>query len=305
MIRSIKENNYWLVMKFMNLPKEFRDKKKSKNLILPISFKTKTTRENNSCNGPKEIIKASKEIEYYDSDLDFEAYEKGVYQEDLLEIKEKDFNEISHKILDRIIKLYDPNKFLITLGSDHSTTIPIIEGISKHEKDFGIIVFDAHSDLREPWGKETWWHACTSRLISKDHKSLLVGVRSMDFYEKEYLDNNKNIDLILAKDLLSSKNSFDLLECDEFSKKLKKLPKKIYVSIDVDVFDSSIIRSTGTPEPNGLNWMQINNLLEKTFKEKEVIAVDLTEFSPKAKDSFLESYFLAKLVYRLIGYKNK
>lgn len=292
-------------MKFMNLPKEFRDKKRSKNIILPISFKTKTTRENNSSNGPEEIIKASKEIEYYDCDLDFESYESGIYQEDLLEIKDKDFNKILHEILDKVNKVYDSNKFLITLGSDHSTTIPVIESISKHEKDFGIIVFDAHADLREPWGKQTWWHACTSRLISYDHKCLLVGVRSMDFYEKEYLDQNKNIDLILAKDLLSSKNSFDLLECDEFTKKLKRLPKKIYISIDVDVFDFSIIRSTDTAEPNGLNWIQINNLLEKIFKEKEVIAVDLTEFSPKRKDSFPESYMLAKLVYRLIGYKNK
>lgn len=292
---------------FMNLPKEYRNKNKAKVIIQPISYKTKTTRKNDSYLGPKAILEASYELEYFDEDKFTESYEKGIFTEKQLTIKETDFKKIKHTILDKISKTYDPKKLLITLGSDHSTTIPIIEALDTKEKDFGIIVFDAHTDLREPWGKSTWYHACVSREIAKKHKTLLVGVRSMDVLDLTALKENKNLKIIYAKDLLSSKNqqNRDLSSCFEFEEKLRTLPKKIYISIDVDVFDPSIIRYTDTPEPGGLDWTQINNLLKKIFKEKEVIGVDIVEFSPEPKNKacFAESYLLAKLVYKMISYK--
>jgi agmatinase len=294
---------------FMNLPKEYRDKNKSKVVIFPVSFKTKTTRKNDSNLGPKAIIEASHELEYYEEDLFCEPHEKGIFTEEQLTIKETDFAKIKHKILDKFSKIYDSKKFPITLGSDHSTTIPIIEALEKKEKDFGIIVFDAHSDLREPWGKDTWWHACVSREISKKHKTLLVGIRSMDNNDLEYLQSREgnNTAVIFGKDLLSSQkqHNWDLSSCFQLEEKLRQLPKKIYISIDVDVFDPSIIRYTDTPEPGGLNWTQTNNLLKIVFREKEVIGVDLVEFSPEPKNKavFCESYLLAKLIYKIIAYK--
>jgi len=294
---------------FMNLQKEYRDKNKSKVVIFPVSFKTKTTRKNESYLGPKEIIEASHELEYYEEDLFCEPHEKGIFTEEELKIKEIDFAKIKHKIWDKYSKVYDEKKFTITLGSDHSTTIPIIEALEKKEKDFGIIVFDAHSDLREPWGKDTWWHACVSREISKKHKTLLVGIRSMDNNDLEYLQSREgnNTAVIFGKDLLSSQkqHNWDLSSCFQLEEKLRQLPKKIYISIDVDVFDPSIIRYTDTPEPGGLDWTQLNNLLKIVFREKEVIGVDLVEFSPEPKNKavFCESYLLAKLIYKIIAYK--
>jgi agmatinase len=291
----------------MNLPKEYRDKNKSKVVILPISFKTKTTRKNDSHLGPKAIIDASQELEYFEEDLLCEPHEKGIYTEEQLTLKETDFTKIKHKILDKIKKIN--NKFPIILGSDHSTTIPVVEALEEKEKNFGVIVFDAHSDLREPWGKDTWWHACVSREISKKHKTLLVGVRSMDNNDIDFLQSRKvgNVGLIFAKDLLSSikQHNWDLASCFELEEKLRQLPKKIYISIDVDVFDPSIIRYTDTPEPGGLNWTQLNNLLKMVFEEKEVIGVDIVEFSPdtKNKAAFAESYLLAKLIYKMLAYK--
>jgi agmatinase len=296
-------------MNFMNLPKEYRDKNKSRVVILPISFKTKTTRKNESHLGPKAIIDASQELEYFEEDLLCEPHEVGIFTEEELKIKDTDFIKIKHKILDKFSKVYDGKKFPVILGSDHSTTIPIIEALEEKEKDFGVIVFDAHSDLREPWGKDTWWHACVSREISKKHKTLLVGTRSMDNTDLQFLQSRagNNTGLIFAKDLLSSKkaHNWDLSHCFELEEKLRQLPKKIYISIDVDVFDPAIIRYTDTPEPGGLNWTQINNLLKIIFTEKEVLGADIVEFSPEAKDkpSFAESYLLSKLIYKIIAYK--
>jgi arginase family enzyme len=131
----------------------------------------------------------------------------------------------------------------------------------------------------------------------------------MDNGDIDFLKSKEggNVGVIFAKDLLSSKkqHNWDLASCFELEEKLRQLPKKIYISIDVDVFDPSIIRYTDTPEPGGLDWTQVNNLLKKVFEEKEVIGVDIVEFSPDTKNKacFAESYLLSKLIYKMIAYK--
>jgi len=289
-------------MNFMNLPKKFSDKEKSKIIIIPLLYEGTVTVGKNASKGPEEIIKASYELEYFDCDLKTEPYTKGIYTHKELKFKETKtnyFDKISQDMLDTLTPLVKQYDYLIILGSDHSTTIPTIQALEKKHKDFGIIIFDAHSDLREPWGKGTWWHACVSNILCKKHKLLISGVRSQDFYENLYLKSKagKNVSIVYANDLKKSDNHFDLY--------LKKLPKKVFISIDVDFFDPSIIRNTNTPEPGGFNWFEINNLLQKIFIRKEVIGADITEFAPKGPDWNYksEAYTLAKLVYKLCVYK--
>jgi agmatinase len=270
---------------------------------LPLLYNGKVTVGDGAFRGPKEIIKASYELEYFDCDLKIEPYLNGIHtlkEINFLKNKE-DFFKVSEKISDAVFKNISFFKFPIILGSDHSTTFPVISAFEKIEKDFGIIVLDAHSDLREEWGKDTWHHACVSRYISKNHKTLIAGVRSQDFYENDFLKtkDGKNVSVIYADNLHKSLN--------DFKKQLKKLPKKIFLSIDVDFFDPSIIKNTNTPEPGGFNWNQTMEILNLIFKEKEIIGADIVEFSPKGDDwNFSsESYFLAKLVYKIIAYKFK
>ena len=286
-------------MNFMNLPKEFSTKEKSKIQIIPISFESNVTVGSGASRGPEKILKASKELEYFDEELKVEPYSQGIFTTKINKLKkEKNFNKTLQDILDTLTPLLD-NKFPIILGSDHSTTIGVIKAFEKKYNDFGIIVFDAHSDLREPWGEETWWHACTSRLISKNHSTLITGVRSQDFYEHEFVNSRegKNVSIIYAHELLSSKTAFEYA--------LKKLPKNIFFSIDVDFLDPSIIRNTNTPEPGGFLWNNLNNLLLKIFKRKKVIGVDITEFAPNGPEWNYksEAYLLAKLVYKICAYK--
>jgi len=289
-------------MNFMNLPKEFSNKEKSKVIIVPIEYDGYVTTGGGANKGPKEIIKASYELEYFDCELETEPYLAGIHTTKSIVVKknkENYFYKDSQKMLDRLSTLLISKKFPIFLGSDHSTTFPVVNYLEKVNSDFGIIIFDAHSDLREPLGKETWWHACVSRLISKKHKTLIAGIRSQDFYEKEYLDSkdSKSLKVILANDLKKSQKTFNL--------ELENLPKKIFISIDVDFFDPSIIRNTNTPEPGGFDWFEINNLLKEIFKRKEVIGIDITEFSPKGPlwNYKGEAYLLAKLIYKVIAYK--
>jgi agmatinase len=286
-------------MKFMNLPEEYSSKK-SKTIILPITFKSKTTRETFSDKGPLKIIEASYELEYYDEEIDVEPYEKGIFQEEILEILETDYLTQEQKIIKKILEI-EENKFLVVLGADHSTTISVVKALEQKNNDLGVIIFDAHTDLRDSGVDECGLHACVSSEISKKHKTLVCGVRSMDVYDKEQL-KNKNIDIIKTKELFEDKDWY-LKKSKILKKKLKKLPQKVYISIDVDVFDCSFIRNTGTPEPGGLFFEQLKNLLKLVFKEKDVIGVDIVEYSPN-KESFSESYSLAKLVYKIIAYKH-
>jgi agmatinase len=289
-------------MDFMNLPKEFRDKNKSKICILPLIYNGNVTKGNGAFKGPKEIIKASKELEYFDCEFNCEVYTHGIYttkEYNFLKNKGHDYFLISQHILDKIVADINHFNFPIVLGSDHSTTYPVVLAFEKKYNDFGVVVLDAHSDLREPWGKDTWHHACVLRYISKNHKTLIAGVRAQDFYEKEYikLKEGKNVSVVYAKDLHKSFSSF--------KNNLKKLPKNIFLSIDVDFFDPSIMKNTNTPEPGGFTWNQTLDIFEIIFKEKNVIGVDLVEFAPKGPDwnYSSESYFLAKLVYKLCSYK--
>lgn len=286
--------------KFMNLSNEFSKKDSSKVVILPLIYEGKVTKGKGASLGPKQIIKESKELEYFDCENKTEPYVNGIYTDkDLLLSSKKDYIFLLHDMLDKIFVRVKNYQFPIILGSDHSTTFFVVKSLEKKHKDFGVIVLDAHSDLREPWGKDTWHHACVSRYISKEHKILIAGVRSQDFYENEYLKSKegKNASVIYAKELNKS--------LDSFKKKIKDLPKDIFISIDVDFFDPSVIKNTNTPEPGGFSWNQTIDILKIIFKEKNVIGADIVEFAPKGPvwNYQAEAYLLSKLIYKMVAFK--
>lgn len=293
----------------MNLPKEYR---KGKFVILPIEYEKDLTFGTGTINGPKEIIAASKHLEYYDEQFDCEPFEKGI---ELLEpIKATEPEEMIEKVSAKIKKLYTgarhdydfsdenscasigasvQNKFVIALGGDHSVTIGLVKAQEQIHQDFSVIILDAHADFRDSWNNSSLNHACVAKQVSKKHDLALLGIRSMDIDEKKQIDNNENVHLLKAY-------GFTL---DKLKEILPKLKDKVYISIDVDVFDPSFIRNTGTPEPGGFNWNQMIAILKTIFKNKEVVAADIVEFSPK-ENFQAEAYALAKLVYKIMAMKS-
>ena len=181
---------------------------------------------------------------------------------------------------------------MISLGGDHSITIAAIKALEINE-DFSVIILDAHADFRDSWNGSEYNHACTAKQVSKNHKVALLGVRSMDIDEKKQIEKADDVHLLKAYD-------FNLTKLKEI---LPKLKDKVYLSIDVDVFDPSFIRNTGTPEPGGFTWNQVISILKTIFKEKEVIAADIVEFAPK-NNFEAEAYALAKLCYKLMAMKS-
>jgi agmatinase len=269
---------------WMNLPEEYQT---GKFVILPIEYEKDLTFGTGTINGSKEIIKASKHLEYYDDQFDNEPFEHGIK---LLEsIKANEPEEMIEKVSEEVKK--HKNKFIIGLGGDHSVTLGLTKNL---DKNVSIIILDAHSDFRDSWNNSSLNHACVAKQLSKKHDLALIGVRSMDIDEKKQIDGSENVHLLKTYD-------FNL---NKLNKILPKLKNKVYISIDVDVFDPSFIRNTGTPEPGGFTWNQVIVILKEIFKVKEVVAADIVEFSPK-NNFEAESYSLAKLVYKLMAMKIK
>jgi len=259
---------------FMNFQKKLSE---SKIVILPIPHEKTTSYGKGTKDGPKSILKASYELENYNLETNSEPYTKGIYTEKYTKLKD--------------IKKYK-NKFIIALGGEHSITPKLIKNIDK--KEFSVLQIDAHADLKDTFENKKDSHACAARRIFEINQNLTqVGIRSLDKKEKEFIEKN-NIKTFFMKDILD--DGTHELEI------ISNLKKNVYITIDVDGFDPSVIPSLGNPEPGGLTWKQVIDLLKKVFKERNVIGMDITELSPK-KEDLVSPYTISKLIYHCIGFK--
>ncbi len=271
-------------MNFMNLPEEY-SKPDSEAIIFPIANEGEVTFGKGAAKGAQEIIKASKHLEYYDDEFDCEPFMEGIHTLPLLDVTNEKPQDAIKKIDSERKKI--GKRFTLSLGGDHSTTIGLLQGI---EEDCSVIILDAHADYFHSWNGSSNNHRCVSMRAVENHQVLQIGIRSMDRDEKEMIEENDRIDMIKA------------YEYDEsiLKEKLKRLKTKVYLSIDVDVFDPSFVRNTGTPEPGGFHWLQVIAMLKVIFKEKEVISADIVEFAPKENDD-AEAFSLAKLAHKVLA----
>ncbi|MFT4297602.1 MAG: arginase family protein, partial [Candidatus Woesearchaeota archaeon] len=229
-------------------------------------------------------------LEYYDEEFIVEPYLQGI--ETLPAVNSLD--ELKKTSIISKKSTLQKDSFIIAIGGDHSISIPIINSLSD---DVSIIIFDAHPDMFHSWNNSTENHRCVAQRASSKHKVLIAGIRSMDKDEEEIIKNNSNVSIIKMHEFF----------IDDFKSKLNNLANKVYISIDVDAFDSSLIRNTGTPEPGGLSWNEMINLLKIIFSEKQVIGADIVEFAPNKNDpgTRAEAYCLAKLCHKIMAMKAK
>ena len=280
-------------MNWMNLPPEYSTDN-SKFVILPIEYEKEVTFGTGASKGSIEIIKASKHLEYYDEEFDNEPFLSGVKLLNPLQLNSASPEEMRDFISETVVQ--QKNKFVIGLGGDHAVTIGLVKGQEQLQEDFSVLILDAHADFRDSWNGSNLNHACVTKQLSKKHEVVVVGVRSMDKDEALQIVSDENVQILKA-------HEFTL---EKFKQILPQLKKKVYLSIDVDVFDPSIIRNTGTPEPGGLYWDQIIDILRLIFHDKEVIGADVVEFAPQEEDNYsAEAYSLAKLVYKMMALYKK
>ena len=269
---------------------------KEKVVIVPFGLEKTVSYGCGTRNGPREIIKASHQVELYDEELNCEPFRKiGIKTLKPFRIKKnikKALNTMS-KINQEIL---EKKLFPMTLGGEHSITPGCIAPFTKKFKNICLLHFDAHADLRESYNGEKFSHASAIRRCL-DYPNVSVvsfGIRNISKNEVPFLKrNSKRIKIFWAKD----KNKWNF---NKFKKLIKN--KTVYLTFDVDGLDSGIMPATGTPEPGGLFWDETLNILKIAAKNSNIVGADLNELSPiKGFNSY--NFLVAKLIYKILSYK--
>ena len=264
-------------------------------VIVPFGLEKTVSYGGGTNKGPKEIIKASHQIELFDEDLHKEPYKHiGIKTLEPFHIKKNMIDAL--KQIENINKiLLDKKKFPLTLGGEHSLTSGAIKPFIKKFGKICLLHFDAHADLRDSYNGNKFSHASAIRrcLDNPNVSVISFGIRNISSGEIPFLNKNKKrIKIYWAKD----KMNWNLTK---FKKIIRN--KKVYLTFDVDALDSSVMPATGTPEPGGLFWNETIKIIKIAAQFSEVVGADVNELSPiKAFNSY--NFLVAKLVYKIISY---
>ena len=269
---------------------------KEKVIVVPFGLEKTVSYGGGTKNGPKEIIKASHQVELYDEELNCEPYKKiGIKTLKPFKI-DKDIKKALNKMSRVNEKILNKNMFPLTFGGEHSITPGCISPFVKKHKKLCLLHFDAHADLRESYNGEKFSHASAIKrcLDNKNVSVISFGIRNISQSEIPILKKNSNrISIFWAKD----KKKWNL---NKFKKLIKG--KTVYLTFDVDGFDSSIMPATGTPEPGGLFWDETLNIIKIASKYSNIVGADVNELSPiKGFNSY--NFLVAKLIYKILSYK--
>ncbi len=275
---------------FADLPEEYSSLDKTKIVILPVPYDGTSTWQKGADKGPEALIEASTHVELYDIETDSQVYLKGIHTAEPVDV-----NISSEQIVESVETAVRPylekDKFVVLVGGEHSVSTGSVKAHLEKYSDFSVLQLDAHSDLRDEYEGSKFNHACVMARISEMCPIVQVGIRSMDYSEKASLDKSR---VFFAEDIHGSS--------DWMEKVLSRLSEKVYITIDLDVFDPAIMPSTGTPEPGGLLWYNVLMLLKRVFVDKEVIGFDIVELCPNETNK-APDFLAAKLIYKLLSYK--
>ena len=279
---------------FLGIDNKFNFREKV--IVVPFGLEKTVSYGGGTKNGPKEIIKASHQVELYDEELHCEPYKKiGIKTLKPFKIN-KDIKKALKQISNINEKILNKKLFPITFGGEHSITPGCINPFIKKYNKLCLLHFDAHADLRESYNGNKFSHASAIKRCL-DYKNVSVisfGIRNISASEVAYLKKNSSrINIFWAKD----KMKWDL---NKFKKMVKN--KTVYLTFDVDGLDASIMPATGTPEPGGLLWDETLHIIKIACKHSNVVGADINELSP-IKGFNIYNFLVAKLAYKILSYK--
>jgi len=276
---------------FAGLTPPYSNLQQAKTVILPVPYDSTSEWRSGSRHGPQAIIDASQYLELYDLELDREIYKVGISTLPEVEPLLSSPQDMIDRVYQVIKDLIQKDKFVALLGGEHSISLGAVRAFKEAFPRLSVLQLDAHADLRDEYLGTKYSQACVMRRIFELCPISQVGVRSLSWEEKQFLTQNKLKPLYMS-DLTSNTASIDQI--------MNSLSEDVYVTIDVDVLDPSIMPAVGTPEPNGMSWPQVLNIIESVALHKHVVGFDLMEFCP-AEGPTSCAFLLAKLAYKLIG----
>ena len=259
-------------------------------VLIPVPYDGTSSWQKGADKGPEAFLEASENMELYDIETRFEVYRKGIYLAPPVteDSSPEKMVEAVHKTTKNYIK---QDKFVTIFGGEHSVSIGAIRAFNESFPELTVVQIDAHADLRPEYEGSACNHACAVHEASKKANLIQVGIRSMDVSEVEHMDENQ---VYFAHDLYE----------DWMEDAIGQMTPNVYITIDLDAFDPSILPSTGTPEPGGMFYYETLDFIRMMFKKKNVVGFDIVELCPNDIDKSSD-FLAAKLYYKMLSYKFK
>jgi len=276
-------------MNYAGIPDKYATLENSKIVLIPVPYDGTSTWIKGSDKGPEAFLEASENMEVYDIETDSEVYKKGVFlAEPVLEkISPEKMVQAVHKTASDFIR---KGKFVTLFGGEHSVSIGSIRAFRENFDNLTVLQLDAHADLRPEYEDSKCNHACAVHEAQHNTNLVQVGIRSMDSVEKPFL---KGEQCFFAHEIFANPNWMN--------KALENITENVFITIDLDVFDPSIMPSTGTPEPGGLTWYQVVNFIKLVVQNRNVVGFDIMELCPN-KNNKAPDFLAAKLYYKILSY---
>lgn len=277
---------------FLGLPEKLADYHTARFAILPVPYDATTSYGAGTRDGPRAIIGASQQVELYDEALGRETLRDGVATLTPVEIDARGPEPMVARLYDTARRIVRDGKFLISLGGEHSISSALIRAVADRQKSLSVLQIDAHADLRDRYQGTPFSHASVMRRVHElGLPTVAVGIRNYSAEEARFIRREKKL-ILSAADCRRSPSWIDAA--------VAGLSDRVYVTIDIDGFDPAFAPGTGTPEPGGLDWYQVTDLLASVAAARQIVAADVVEVKPIPPSTVTE-FLAAKLIYRLIG----
>lgn len=274
---------------FGGLGEKYTEYRQAKTVILPIPYDGTSTWLKGADLGPAALLDASVNLELFDIETGTEVYRTGICTLPPV-VCPAEPQDMVAEVRKQALQHYRQGKFVAGLGGEHSVTVGLVRAAAEVYPGLSVLQFDAHTDLRQEYEGSPYNHACVMARVNELCSSVQVGIRSMDKTEWDGADRDR---IVFAHDL----HKYGMNAADEA---LELLHDNVYLTIDLDVLDPSVMPSTGTPEPGGLDWYTLVSLIRRVVRERNVVGMDVVELLPSEQNR-APDFLAAKLIYRTLS----
>ncbi|NSW94967.1 MAG: agmatinase, partial [Bacteroidales bacterium] len=262
----------------------------SKIIVVPVPYDETSTWVKGSDKGPEAVMEASVNLEFYDAETGTEVHKKGIHTIEPV-IAHGSPEELVEKVRLTIGSLLSDGKFPVVVGGNHTVSIGAVKAFSEHYGELSVLQLDAHSDLRDEYNGSRYNHACVMARVLELAPAVQVGIRSMSAEEVDLASKSR---IFYAHDLYYNK--------ELYREAIASLTRNVYITIDLDVFDPSLMPSTGTPEPGGPAYYEVMHFLRDVMRQKNVVGFDVVELCPSESNK-TPDFVAARIIYQLLTYR--
>ena len=258
--------------------------------VVPVPYERTTSFQQGTARGPEAVLAASHQVEYHDEELGVQSLRAGIHTAAPF-TSDADPEQFVMDLTRAYASWSREGRVIALIGGEHTVAVGAVRAAKERHPDLGVLQIDAHADLRASYGGSPYSHACTARRLVETAPVVQVGVRALSSPEARFLRESHRVEAFMAHDLIQ----------DLPGRVAEALPDTVYISLDIDGLDPSEAPGTGTPEPGGLRYREVLDVLREVTRLKTVVGMDLTEVLP-CPGSAVTEVLAARLVYKMIGY---